>query len=337
MRRLPWLTALTFAGLGVLHLSPAAAQTLVLPLRTVGVSDTTAAVVGSLLEGELESRGIVIVPASQRARDLPTGDAACDDAVCAAAAGESHGASQVVYGSLSRLGEKIIFRIRALRSGDTAPSYMDQLTSTTEEDLDAVVRRAADGFVAGRANADRATLDTVTREETFEPRRRANRRGVGLRAGFIFPQGDSYGGVDRLTSVRLAFKYESRNYLIETTPILGFAWRGETIDWTILDLFGARIFGTGDVATYIGAGLGVHSVRVEKKFLNASPYDYYYDSSVSQGETTLTTDIGIGLMAFRTYDLSVIVDVRYHVVWADFSAVGGNGAHGIALTFGTSR
>jgi hypothetical protein len=277
----------------------------------------------------------VVIPASRRAADLPVGDAACDDATCAAIAGESHGASQVIYGSLNRLGDKIIFSIRALRSGDAAPSYRDQLTATTEEDLDTVVRRAADGFVAGRANADHATVDTVTEEETLEPRRRAHRSGLGVRAGFIFPMNESYGGTDRLTSVRLAIKYETRDYLIESTPILGFAWRDETVEWTVLDVFGARIFGTGDVATYLGLGLGIHSLNVEKSFTPAVPYDY--ESSVSQSTTTLTTDIGIGLMALRTYDLSFIVDVRYHFVWAEFDAIGGNGAHGIAITFGTSR
>lgn len=205
MLRTPWLSILALSSLSVLSPTAAAAQTLVLPLRTIGVSDTTATVVGDLLAGELESRGIAILPASRQA-DHPRGDAACDDAACAADAAANHGASQVVYGSLSRLGDKIILRIRALRTGETTPSYMDQLTSTTEEDLDAVVRRAADGL-----------------------------------------------------------------------------------------------------------------------------------ASSSQAETTLTTDLGVGLMALRTYDLSIIVDLRYHIVWADFDAVGGKGAHGISLTFGTSR
>ncbi len=42
-------------------------------------------------------------------------------------------------------------------------------------------------------------------------------------------------------------------------------------------------------------------------------------------------------MALRTYDLSIIVDSGYHVVFADFDEVGGKGAHGFSLTFGTSR
>lgn len=313
----------------------ATAQTLVLPLRTIGVNDTTATVVGDLLAGELESRGMVMLATSRLNDDFRRAGAACDDPECAAAIAANHGASQVVYGSLSRLGDKIIFRIRALRAGETTPFYMDQLTATSIEDLDTVVRRAADGLAAGRSSADRATVDTVTQLETLEPRRRANRRGVGLRAGFLFPVDDSYGGNDRLTSLRLAFKYESRNYFIESTPFLGFSWSGSTVEWTILDLFGARIFGGSDLASYAGVGLGVHSLNVERRVNIVTPYSY--ETSSQDSETTLTTDVGVGFIALRTYDLSIIVDLRYHFVFSSFGLAGGRGAHGFALRFGTSR
>lgn len=327
-------------GAIVLALLPAtstsAPETLVLPLRTIGVSDTTAAVVGDLLQGELEGRGVAIFPASRLAVDQPRGEAACDAADCAAAAASAYGVSQVVYGSLSRLGDKIIVRVRALRAGEGTPYYSDQLTSATEEDLDTVARRVAEGIAAGRPNADLATVDTVTEQETLEPRRRASRSGIGLRAGFIFPASDSYGGVDRLTSARLSFKYETRNYFIETTPVLGFAWRGDTIEWTAFDLFGARIFGVGDWATYAGAGIGVHALNVSQSVPVDWGYGPYYES-VEQSETTLALDFGVGLLALRTYDLTIVVDVRYHIVFADFDQVGGNGAHGLTVMFGTSR
>ena len=315
-------------------------QALVLPLRTIGVSDATAAVVRDLLEGEIESRGVAVVPASRMAVDLPQGEAACDDAACAAEVAGRQGASRVVYGSLSRLGGKIIVRIRALRIGEASPYYAEQIAATTEEDLDAVVRRVADGIAAGRSNADRATVDTVTDEETLVPRRRASRSGIGPRAGFLFPSAGSYGDTERLTSLRLTHMYETRKFLVESTPFLGLAWRSGTVEWTILDLFGARIFGVGDFTPYVGAGLGVHSVRVERK--GTTTYEsggssYSYPTSRTQSETTLTGDVGVGLLALRTYDFVVVVELRYHYVFADFDRLGGDGAHGIAITFGTSR
>jgi hypothetical protein len=333
-RHAHWAIAL---GAIVLAVTPALAvpapQTLVLPLRTLGVSDTTATVVGDLLQGELETRGVALFPVSRLAADTPRGASACDDAACASAAATNYDVSRVVYGSLSRLGDKIILRVRALKAGETVPFYSDQLTSTTEEDLDAVVRRIADGLAAGRPNAEHATVETVTQQETQEPRRRASRSGIGVRAGFIYPISDSYAGVDRLTSLRLAFKYETRDYFIDSTPVLGFSWGSGCVEWTVLDLFLARIFGRGDLAPYVGAGLGVHALHLERDPRPSDPNPY---DGPSHGETTLSADIGFGCLALRTYDLSIIIDVRYHIVLADFDQLG-RYPQGVSIMFGTSR
>jgi hypothetical protein len=329
-----WATAL---GAIIVAAAPALAsstpQMLVLPLRTIGVSDTTATVVGDLLQGELEGHGVTVFPASRLSADTPRGESACDDAACASAAASSYEVSRVVYGSLSRLGGKIILRVRALKAGEATPYYTDQLTSTTEEDLDAVVRRVADGLAAGRPNAEHATVETVTQQETQEPRRRASRSGVGVRAGFIYPISDSYAGLDRLTSLRLAWKYETRDYFIDSTPVLGFSWRSGCVEWTVLDLFLARIFGRGDLAPYAGAGLGVHALHLERDPRPSDPDPY---QGPSHSETTLSADIGFGCLALRTYDLSIIVDVRYHIVLADFDHLG-RYPQGVSIMFGTSR
>jgi TolB-like protein len=311
-------------------------RTLVLPFRTIGVSDTTAAVVADLLRGDLERHGVQVISAASLGAGATTGDSACDDVECATAAAKRAGATQVVYGSMSRLGGKVIVGVRALRTGETKPFYFDQLSANTVDDLDAVVRRIGDTLAAGEVNAGRATIENVTAAETLEPRRRASNAGVSVRAGFLFPFPDSYGGVDRLTSLRLAVKYETTNHFIETTPLLGFAWRGSTLEWTALDVFAARILSTADFAPYLGAGLGVHAVHLEQKTRVYSPLGSY-DRSASQSETTLTADVGCGLLALRTFDFRLIVDLRYHAVFSGFDRLGGHGAHGIALTFGTSR
>lgn len=340
MRRAAFLLALSALTLTATGFTPAAATepapTLVLPLRGIGVSDTTVAVVGDLLRGELEERGIALVPERRQGTELPHGDAACDDSECANAAAAAAGASRVVYGSLSRLGDKIILRVRALWIGETAPAYADQLTATSEEDLDTVVRRVAESIAAGRPNADTPTVDTVTREETLEPRRRASRSGFGLRAGFLFPADDSYGNVDRLTGLRLVVTYQTRSFLVESTPLLGFAWRGETVEWTPFDLFVARLFGVGDLTPYFGAGLGISALHVEQEIFVSYGGTTYPESS-SQSETTLAADVGAGLLALRTYDFVIVLDLRYHYVFTDLDELGDAGAHGLSLRFGISR
>lgn len=39
----------------------------------------------------------------------------------------------------------------------------------------------------------------------------------------------------------------------------------------------------------------------------------------------------------RTFDYTIVVDVRYHYVFSDFDVVGRRGAHGISISFGTAR
>ncbi len=338
----------TVAGLALLLTTAHAAiategpRTLVLPLRPVGVNEQTAHVSRDLLMGSLEDMGLTLIRPDS-APPLPAGAEACETPACAAALGEQHGASQVVYGSLSRLGGKLIARVNVLRAGESVPFYRDQLTATAEDDLDTVMRRFAEGIAAGRPNSDRASVESVTQAETVTPPRRATRAGFGVRAGFLFPTGNSFGGADRLTNIHGAWRTEFKDFMIETTPILGFSWGKGNLDWTMLDVSVARLFGTQDLTTYLGAGLGVHSVRVERRetitttYPGPPPFVYTYEMLREQSETAPTLDLVAGVMALRTYDFSLIIELRYHYVFARFDELGGDGAQGVRLTFGTSR
>lgn len=312
-------------------------RTLVLPLRSIGVSDTTLLVSRDLLVGSLQDLGVRISAADPAKAALPGGGEACDDPACAAALGREHGAARVVYGSISRLGDKLIARLNVIRVGEPDPYYRDQLTASSEEDLDAVMRRFAEGIAAGRPNSDRASVESVTKAETRTPARRASRSGPGFRAGFLFPTGNSFGGVDRMTDFRGVYKYELKDFQIETTTLLGFSSGEGNFDWTILDLGASRIFGRRDFSPYLGASIGVHSVTVERKDYATSPYYGSYYAINKETKTAPTLDLVAGLMALRTYDFEAVLEVRFHYVFDKFDAVGGKGANGFLVTFGTSR
>lgn len=335
-------TVLFATAWGTSALAATDSHLLVLPFRTVGVGDTTALVSRDLLVGSLADMRLDLVPLDASGV-LPQGAAACDDAACAAAFGREAGASRVVYGSLSRLGGKIIARLNVIRVEDAAPYYRDQLTSASEDDLDVVMRRFAEGIAQGRPNSDRASIESVTQAETITPARRATRPGFGVRAGFLFPTGNSYGGADRLTHVHAAFRTEFRDFQVETTPVLGFSWGDGNLDWTMLDVSVTRLFGTQDFTPYLGAGIGVHTVTVARDeyqtyvYPGPPPYTYGYPYRTTQSETAPTLDLVAGVMALRTYDFALIAELRFHYVFANFNEVGGDGANGIRLTFGTSR
>ena len=328
--------------LGVLLARPSraelGAQTLVLPFRSVGVNDTTLLVSRDLLLGELQGMGLALVGANSNGALLPSGADACDNALCASTLGRDHGATQVVYGSLSKLGAKVIVRLNVTRVDETMPFYRDQLTATSVEDLDALMRRFAEGIVQGRPNSDRASVESVTQAETITPPRRATRTGFWLRAGFLFPTGNSFGGADQLTNIHGVYRYEVKNFQVETTTLFGLSWGDGNVDWTLLDLSASRLFGSKDVTTFLGAGFGVHSVTVARDqiYSYGGPYPYSYVSRVRQTETAPTVDLTAGLIALRTYDFQAILEVRFHYVLANFDQVGGDGANGVRVTFGTS-
>ena len=335
LKCLAWIAACT---LTLLWSGPAAAGTgtLVLPLRTLGVTDTTAAVAGELLAGELETRGMTVVRLGPPG-EIPSTSSACDEPNCAMTLARAHQADLVVFGSLSRLGDKIIVRIRALQIVETTPFFNEQLSAETEEDLDTVMRRIAEGIAQGRPDAARATIDTITQEETKAARRREGRSGIGLRAGSIFPTGHGYAD-HRLTNLRLAYKYEGRRFLIESTALLWIAWGEDALEWAPLDIFVARVFGLGDMSAYLGGGLGMHSIRIERSSV-AYPQDgcCSYEYNTEQAATTLSADLGGGVILLRTYSYQILVDVRFHYVFEDFDEVGGNGAQGFMVSFGTSH
>lgn len=335
------LAAQAFLFSGSAAQQESAPRTLVLPLRTLGVSDTTALVSGDLLVGSLEDLGMDVVRRDPSRPALPAGPDACDDPACADELAREHEAELVVYGSLTRLGGKIIARLNVLRAGEQAPYYRDQLTATSEDDLDTVMRRFAEGISAGRPNSNRATVESVTQAETQTPARRATRSGMGFRAGFLFPTGGGFGGADRLTNLHATYRYELRDFQIETSPLLGFSWGEGNFDWTMLDLGASRIFGTGDFSTYLGASFGVHSVTVERRqtvlYSNPGYPPYTYETGLRQTETVPTIDLVAGIMALRTYDFVAVLELRFHYVFESFDQVGGGGAQGVMLTFGTSR
>lgn len=333
------LATLSLVSPAAVAQTPGAGEaTLLLPLRSIGVSDTTARVAGALLAGELRSRGwTVLAPPASTARNTDP-SLACDEPACALEALRARPADRVVYGSMSQLGRKVVMRLSVLPAGATTPSFNDQLAATSEEDLDTVIRRFAAEIVAGRADASRASVETVLEEEAREKRLRSSRSGVGFRAGFLFPTGKSYAGSDRLTHLQIVFKHEQPGFLLETTPLLGFTFGDGHIEWTALDVAVARIFGQGDMSPFLGVGVGVHSTRLEKtKWVtyDQTPYPYSYEETESESATAPVVDLVGGILGFRTFDFEMVLEARYRYLFHDFDKLGGKGAHGVLITFGS--
>jgi hypothetical protein len=284
-----------------------------------------------------------VIGSSALPADLPTGEHACDETECALDLARGAGGDRVVFGTLSRLGSKIIVRVRSQAVDAPDADYSDQITAARESDLDAIARRIAETLIGGRPDARRASVRSITEQDTRTPLRRASNTGVGLRGQVLLPVAHSYGGASQLAGFRLTSRYETPSGIfIESTPIVGLMWGGGDVEWTLLDVAVGRVLGDGDAAPYLLGGLGLHTVHLERRAssIYTDPYGggtYTYPTSVSQNATTLTGEVGVGWMLLRTYDFSLLADVRYHVVFGSFDDLGGKGAHGVIVSFGTTH
>ena len=97
----------------------------------------------------------------------------------------------------------------------------------------------------------------------------------------------------------------------------------------MLDVYVTWTPAHGDMAPYAGAGLGLHGLRLEREGTGV-PFSGRRDEKAM----TLSVALGGGMTLFRTYDFQVGVDLRYQRLLNDFAEVGGDGAQGVALTFG---
>ncbi len=139
------------------------------------------------------------------------------------------------------------------------------------------------------------------------------------------------------TSCRV-YKYELRDFPIETTTLGGFTWGQGSIDWTMLDVGVTRLFSMNDINPFAGASLGLHSVTVGDRHppLLVTPYYSYY-TPTRESKTTPTLDLYAGMLTMRTYDFQTVLEVRFHLVFDKFREVNGKGANGVMISFGTSH
>jgi len=135
----------------------------------------------------------------------------------------------------------------------------------------------------------------------------------GLRIGYMFPTNNSYGNPsDPLATFDGFGWYETSNFIIEM--LAGTSSKDSYSDlhtdfsfiWPILGI---------DFAPYIGGGLGLHMV-----------------STPSESNDGLALNINGGLIGLRTYDVRLILNIKYSIVYARLADK--NIQNGFTITFG---
>jgi TolB-like protein len=305
----------------------------VLPFVPTGVDSLTARVASGLLISELRSQGATVIDK----RDLTPTESPQDAAKLLTDSGAELG----IYGSLLQLGSKIIVEVNVVKVATAELVFTDRLTAESADDLDTVIRRLAAGIVSGKKAGATATVETVTAEEEKTPRRRATFSSAGLRAGYMWPTSDSWGGVTKMVAVDFVYGYETAKWQLEVVPFLGFRTGStngnDAFDWAIFDFNFHYFLTQTDISPYLGGGLGFHSVHAQERVLRTSHYDgnsYDYYEDVKDDGTGFAFNAGGGIVFFRTYDFHLTADLRYQYVTYTFKKLEHNQTQSVMFTIG---
>jgi hypothetical protein len=277
----------------------------VLHFKATGVSSVTAQIVTDLLSSELVNYGYTV--SSPDAMDAVVGEVIeCYEPVCAAEAGFKAKVEQVVYGSVSKLGEKHIVQASVVNVSTQEIIWSGSLSATTAEDLDMVAQRIAKSIAEGKKTGETVEVGTVTEEEEEEPMRRRVFYTTGIKAGALQPVG-GYGESGTMFHLGALFWYETPHLVVELGLYSAFSGNLGDVGGTATEAVAPELsilymLSKQDISPYLGGGVGfgILSLNPETGFDPEAAYGIAFNG-------------GGGVVFFRTYDIRVLLDVRYRV------------------------
>jgi hypothetical protein len=277
----------------------------VLHFKATGVSSVTAQIVTDLLSSELVNYGYTV--SSPDAMDAVVGEVIeCYEPVCAAEAGFKAKVEQVVYGSVSKLGEKHIVQASVVNVSTQEIIWSGSLSATTAEDLDMVAQRIAKSIAEGKKTGETVEVGTVTEEEEEEPMRRMVFYTTGIKAGALQPVG-GYGESGTMFHLGALFWYETPHLVVELGLYSAFSGNLGDVGGTATEAVAPELsilymLSKQDISPYLGGGVGfgILSLNPETGFDPEAAYGIAFNG-------------GGGVVFFRTYDIRVLLDVRYRV------------------------
>ncbi len=286
----------------------------VLHLKSVGVSHATTETVASLLANDLINLGHDVL--NPDAMDAAAGEVLqCYESECAAEAGMKAQVEQVIFGSVSTLGEKHIVQLSVVNVSTGQVIWAGSLAAKSAEDLDTVVKRLAKSISEGRKAEETVEVELVTEEEEKEPLRRRVFHTVGATAGMVLPL-DGYGGAGSLYNLGWLYWYETPRLVAEVAGYVTFPGNiedGSTAEFCPIEFSLLYMLSKKDISPYFGGGVGFG-------WLTVDPDDPYLGTESAYG---MTLNAGGGLVFMRTYDIRFILDARYHINFASLPTIDG--------------
>lgn len=290
----------------------------VLPLMGSGIDASTQETTHLLLVSEISKlKKYEVISKSEI--EAHAWDRGCAESACAVEIGRRANAQKVVYGSLNKLGEKIILQyyLVDVSTGETLLS--DDLSAMRVENLDQVVKRVALSIVQQIPAAKTVEVGLVTEQESQETNTRKANSSYGVAWGYLYPQ-KGYDDRDPVFVWDFRSIYEMRHIAVDA--VMGFR-QGFALNLGILYIPSLK-----DFSPFVGAGIGFHGVSHKQYYEDPIYYEYGENEKTSDGFELLFKG---GLLAFRTYDFRVVATVEYSMTFNDYND------RAIVLTLGIMR
>lgn len=267
-----------------------------LTFKPVGIESNITEAISQLMESELSSYGHTVVPPDKIEEKLGK-TVECYNKECAAEIGTQMGLEKVIFGSLTKIGEKHIISAVVVESQTGEIVFSDKVTSKTAEDLDVCVSRLVKSIEYGKEVEETAEVGKITEEEV--------EKGVKRKKAFFSSGGGfgigipvmGYGDASDNTINYYGFKgwYETPKFAAEFDWYFGSSGAFELNEWS-LGISLLYFFTTTDFSPYLSVGVARKSITIGY---------YYYDYT-----TGLALETGGGLVIFRTYDFRLVLDGR---------------------------
>jgi len=319
----------------------------VFEFNAVGIDEQTTGAAMQILKNELNTTGkFSVIPTDKMEAGLSAKgitDFTCHDVGCAADYGLALETENVIIGTFTKLGDKIITEIKLVNVSQKKVVFTDRFSTVSVEDLDAVLRRLAN------AVAKRKKIDTevgrfgITEEEAKQPRRKTSFITSGASFSFGFPIGDSYSGVNTIKTIWWNTRYETGNFVIDNS--VGVSWgSGDEVEVEVLpgitqtiaetriavipwDIGVRYIFNReAEFAPFLGGGLGFH-------FIASQSYDAFEVGS----DEAMALHIAGGIFGFQSSNFRFTLEGKYTIVFTDVFPNSGSSSQQFGISIGITR
>lgn len=306
MKTYPFLMIVLF----FLYFSLATGQTLpsgklaILPFHSLGMDEITLKSAESLLRLEIRKLNQLEVIAEKDVEQA-VGEEICVEVPCAVEIGNKLQVDQVVFCKLITLGQKIIVEFTLVDVLNQKIILVDKLSANSVEDLDVVMKRVALSVVRRESTEKSAQVDLITEKETETPRRRGSRKFTGFSFGYLYPQ-KGYDEEDRSFTMDFRTGAEISDFAIGMQMAIrkGFA----------MNIFSHYLFTKKDFCPYLGGAFGFHWVSHQEYIIEENGI---WRETKKRGDGFELLANG-GLLAFRTYNIQIIVNLAYSYTLNDY-------------------